>query len=46
MAVMHSPCAFAIDSSEWTVLYCIVQYIMEASDYNSIEPASQGGVKE
>jgi hypothetical protein len=28
------------------VLYCTVQYIIETSDYNSIEPTIQGGVKE
>jgi hypothetical protein len=46
MAVMHSQYAFAIDFSRFTVLYCTVQYIMEPSDDNSIEPAMQGGVKE
>jgi hypothetical protein len=37
-AAMHSPNASLL-------VYCTVQYIMGMSDYNSSEPATQGGVK-
>jgi len=40
MAVMHFTYAFRCWFQR---VYCTVQYIMETCDYNSIEPAIQGG---
>jgi hypothetical protein len=43
IAAMHFP--YASLPIVASMLYCTVQYNMEASDCNSIEPAIHGGVK-
>ena len=43
MVVMHSPYASLLILA--SMLYCTVQYSMEPSECNSIEPTIQSGVK-